>query len=191
VTGDDRVGQIGGRVRGASSDRGQFVLLAGVVVAVALVAMLTAYLQLGYHADVTASGSDRAVTDSTAFLDRATHTAARPLRGKHDWGHREAAVTAVRDRLRPRLATLERARVTQGVVVRAAFALSAADTWADDHCPGGSAGSERAFGPCVADRGVVVQERDGRTLVLAVGYDLNLTTRDGTAELTTVINATG
>ena len=34
------------------------VLLAGVVVALALIAMLVAYMQLGYHADVTSAGVD-------------------------------------------------------------------------------------------------------------------------------------
>jgi hypothetical protein len=167
--------------------RGQFVLLAGVVVALALVAMLTAYLQLGYQAQVS-QDTDRPIQDSRAFLDRATSEAARPLRGDHDWGQRGQAVTAMRDRLGPRLQTLERSRVDAGVVSRATVNASAATEWAGQYCPSGAG---RAFGPCEADRGVVVQERTGRTLVLAVAYDLTVTTEDGTTRLTTVVNATG
>lgn len=167
--------------------RGQFVLLAGVVVALALVAMLTGYLQLGYHADVANGHADRPVQDSTAFLERATHEEARVLRGNYDWTERERAVAAMRDRLRARLARLERARVTEGVVSRASFNASAANESVDDYC---RSGRGRAFGSCESRSGVVVQERTGRPLVLAVGYDLTVTTEDRTTRLTTVVNAT-
>lgn len=167
--------------------RGQFVLLAGLVVALALVAMLTAYLQLGYHADLVADGSERPVGDSADFLDRATFEATSPLRGEYAWSDRGEAVAAARDRLRSRLATLERARVVEGVVSRATFNATAASAWVARHCP---SGPDRQFGPCVADRGVVVQERTDRTLVLAVAYDLNVTTDGGATRLTTVANAT-
>lgn len=168
-------------------DRGQFVLVAGVVVALALVAMLTAYLQLGYHADVASRSADRPVQDATAFLDRSTHEEARTLRGEYSWSEREAAVTAMRARLRVRLETLERARVAEGIVSQATFNATVADEWEDDNCPSGPG---RVFGTCVADRGVVVQERAGRTLVLAVGYDLVVTTTERRTRLTTMVNAT-
>lgn len=167
--------------------RGQFVLLAGVVVALALVAMLTAYLQLGYHADVTGGTVDRPVRDSTGFLARATHEEARAVRGEYGWTDRDEAVTAVRDRLRARLETLERASLAEGVVSRTSFNASAAAEAVDEYC---RSGPGRAFGDCAADRGVVIQERTGRTLVLAVGYDLTVTTDSGSTRLTTVVNAT-
>jgi hypothetical protein len=164
--------------------RGQLVFLAGVVVALALVAMLVGYLQLGYHGDVTAASTDRPVRDSTAFLDRATHESARSVRGSYTWDDRGAAVTATRESLDPRLDTLERARVSEGVVSRVAFNVTAASEWAGSHCP---TGPGREFTSCSVDRGVVVQGRDGRTLVLAVGYDLTVTTEEGTTRLTTVV----
>lgn len=167
--------------------RGQFVLLAGLVVALAFLAMLTAYLQLGYHGDVAAGDVDRPVDDSTAFLARATHAEARALRGEFTWSEREAAVSALRDRLRIRLTTLERARVTTGIAVDVSFNDSVANQRVDEQCPSGSG---RAFGPCDADRGVVIQERTGRTLTLAVGYDVTVTTEDRTTRLTTSVNAT-
>jgi len=172
---------------GRRNDRGQFVLLAGVVVALALAAMLVAYLQLGYHADATASSTDRVIADSTAYLDRTTHEATRPLRGEYDWEERNAAVTVTRYRTGAGLGALERTRAADGVAVRATFNATAASQWAGTRC---SSGPGRPFGTCVADRGVVVQERVGRTLVVAVAYDLTVTTADGTTRLTTVVNAT-
>jgi len=163
------------------------VLLAGVVVALALVAMLVAYLQLGYHADVrTASVDDDAAADGRSYLQRAVHDAARALRDGYAWSERGQAVTAMRDRLRPRIRALQRSRVESGVVFTTEFNRTAAQRWATANCPGGRG---RAFGPCVADRGVVVQERGGRTLVLAVGYDLSVTTDDQQLRITTVTPA--
>jgi hypothetical protein len=170
-------------------DRAQFVLIAGVVVALALVAMLTAYLQLGYGADVRTTDFDRTVEDGRTYLDRATHGAARPLRGEYAWSQRGPAVTAVRNRLDPRLAELERSGVTEGVVYRTRYNQTVAQRWARTECPGG--GSDKAWGPCAADRGVVVQERAGQTQVLAVGYDLGVTTADYETNATVVVSTAG
>jgi len=174
---------------GERDDRAQFVLLAGVVVALALVAMLTAYLQLGYAADVRTTDTDRTLVDGRAYLDRATHGAARPLRGEYSWSERGQAVTGLRARLDPRLAELERSRVAEGVVYRTGYNQTVAAQWARAECPGGGAGSDRAFGACEADRGVVIQERAGRTLVLAVAYDLSVTREDEQTGATFVVNA--
>lgn len=168
--------------------RGQFVLLAGVVVALALVAMLTAYLQLGYHAGVASASGDRPVTDGQRYLERATSEAITPVRGQYGWDQRAAAVQTVRDRLAPRLDRLERSRVEQGMVTRASVNESAAAAWADANCPGGDG---RAFGSCRSDRGVVVQERADRTTVLAVAFDLSVTTSHGTTRLSTVVTVAG
>jgi hypothetical protein len=174
-----------------NTDRGQFVLLAGVVVALALVAMLTAYLQLGYAADVRTTDTDRTVVDGRAFLERATHAAARSVRGEYAWGERGQAVTALLGRLDPRLAELEQSRVNEGIVYRTGYNQTVAARWARAACPGGGPGSDRDFGPCEADRGVVVQERARRTLVLAVAYDLRVTTEEARTASTFVANASG
>ena len=168
------------------NDRGQFVLLAGVVVALALVAMLVAYLQVGYHADVASADDERTVTDGRFYLERATHESTRLIRGSYAWHERDQAVTAVRERLAPRLSTLERSRVADGVVYQTAFNKTAASAWARRNCP---SGPDREFGRCEAARGVVVQKRDGRTLALAVGYDLNVTTPDSETHLTVMVEA--
>jgi hypothetical protein len=163
------------------------VLLAGVVVALALVAMLVAYLQLGYHADVrTASVDDEAAADGRSYLQRATHDASRALRGEFTWTERGRAVTDARIRLQSRIRALQRSRVESGVAYTVDFNRTAAQRWATANCPGGPG---REFGPCVADRGVVAQQRGGRTLVLAAGYDLTVTTDRETVRLTVVVPA--
>lgn len=172
-----------GRTR-SRNRRGQMVLLAGVVVALALVAMLVAFLQLGYHADVETAGVDRdPIADGQSSLQRATHEASRALRGEYDWSDRDQAVTSVRNRLGPRLEQLQRSQVSSGTVYTAEFNQTAASQWAGANCPSGAG---REFGPCEADRGVVVQERNDRTLVLAVGYDLNVTRANQASRLTVV-----
>jgi len=167
----------------AGSRRGQLVLLSGVVVALALVAMLAAFLQLGYGGDA-ASTADEHLADADAYLQRVTHHVASDLRGEYSWGERERAVRAFHRGVEPQLATLERARATSGVAATVAFNDTAAGRWAAANCPGGPA---REFGPCRADDGVVVQERDGRTLVLAVAYDLSVVTEQSRTRLTTVV----
>jgi len=167
----------------AGSRRGQLVLLSGVVVALALLAMLAAFLQLGYGGDAATDGDGR-VTDAGAYLQRVTHDAASDLRGEYAWSEREQAVRELEQRLESDLATLERARAESGVVTTASFNRTAAGRWAADNCPSGPA---RDFGPCRVDEGVVVQERDGRTLVLAVAYDLTVATERSTTRLTTVV----
>lgn len=169
----------------SGDDRAQFVLIAGVVVALALVAMLTAYLQLGYGADVRTTDFDRTVEDGQAYLDRATHDAARPLRGEYAWSQRGPAVTTLRNRLDPRLAELERSGVTEGVVYRTSYNGTVAARWASAKCP--TAGPDRAWGSCAVDRGVVVQERAGQTQVIAVGYDLGVVTSDYETNATVVV----
>ncbi len=47
-------------------------------------------------------------------------------------------------------------------------------------------GPNRQFGGCQADRGVVVQNRDGETHVLAVAFNLRVTTELGWYEMTVV-----
>ena len=176
------------RGAGRDDDRGQFVLLAGVVVALALVAMLAAFLQLGYGADVRTTEGDRTVAEGRAVLERATHSSARSLRGAYAWGERGQAVTAFREGLDPRLADLQRSGATEGVVYHAAYNRTVATRWAAANCPGG--GPDRAFGACKADRGVIVQERAGRTLVLAAAYDLTVTTDDAQTNATFVVTTT-
>lgn len=164
--------------------RGQLVLLGAAVLAVALVPLVLAYLQLGYHADVAASADyDAPAATAERFLDRAVADATDPVAGTEDWSDRADAVDTVHARLDPHRRTLAESRVVSGTATRTAYNQSAARAWARSDCPGGP---DRQFGPCEARRGVVVQERAGETHVLAVALDVTVTTERGVRSLTVV-----
>ncbi len=148
-------------------ERSQLVLLAAVALAAALVPLTVAYLQLGYQATVDADRSP--IQDLQGTLDRALVDAADGVPDQYPWSDRTTAVTAVRDRLRPTLATLNTSRLDAGRAVAVTYNATRGQAWADSHCP---AGPDRQFGPCRVDRGVVVQDRAGRTHVLAVAVDV-------------------
>jgi len=163
--------------------RGQLVLIAALALVVALVPLVFAYLQLGYHGDIRPDEpADTAQAERT--LDRSLHDAVTGVDGTYSWSNRTAAVTAVRDRLDATSATLERSELSGGVVYDVSANETRATRWATRHCP---RGSDRQFGPCEADRGVVVQERSGRTHVLAVAIDVRATTDASETLLRTVL----
>lgn len=158
-------------------NRGQLVLLAAAALAIALVPMALAYLQLGYHGDVrTQPGTDDALPGVERTLDRALVTASADIPADYDWSERSAAVTTLRERLDPSLDSLRRARLDDGTAVGIAYNDTRARAWAADNCP---SGPDRNFGSCRADRGVVVQERDGGTHVLAVAVDVSVAEPNG------------
>lgn len=166
--------------------RGQLVLVAAAVVAVALAPVVVAYLQLGYHADVRAGAEfEDPAADATRLLERAVHGAAADHRGE-PWRRRAAVVAGVRADLEPRLATLEASRLDEGIAYRVVYNESAARSWARERCPRGPG---RAFGPCRVLDAVVVQERAGETTVLAVAFDLEVARDRGSAALTVVVEA--
>lgn len=167
--------------------RAQLVLAAAAVVAVALAPVVVAYIQLGYHADVTASEEyDAPARNAERLLERAVHDATAGVPENYAWDERELAVDAIRAALEPRLDALRSSRVESRTVYQVAYNQSAAAAWRDADCPGGP---NRQFGPCEADRGVIVQERANRTHALAVAFDVRVTTDDAEMRLTVVIRA--
>lgn len=168
-----------------SENRGQLVLVAAVLIIVALVPIVFAYLQLGYDADIEASG-DYAdpLANAERFLGRTVHEAGANISTDYAWDHRSSAITEVHDRLQPRILILERSQITEGIAYRVSYNNSAAVAWATRHCPSGPA---RQFGPCEIDRSVIVQERAGETHVLAVAFDVTITTERGRIEATVII----
>lgn len=163
--------------------RGQVVLLAALALAVALVPIVLAYLQLGYHADTASPAGTAPETDAERVLDRAVHDAATGIAGSYEWNRRSEAIQTVHDRLDPTIETLERSRLSSGIAYQISVNQSRANTWGQAHC---RSGPDRQFGPCESSRGIVVQERGGRTHVLAVAFDISVTTPDGERRLTTV-----
>jgi Asp-tRNA(Asn)/Glu-tRNA(Gln) amidotransferase A subunit family amidase len=166
-----------------SGGRAQVVLLAAVVVAVALVAMATAYHGLGYRGDTrvaTDLGAEDPVTTADRRLqrdvDRAAVGVVRP------WAQRTRTVADVRTALDASRRTLQRTGATRRHVYVVSENESVATDWADEDCPGGPM---RAFGPCLADGGVVVQERANETVL--VGVALDVTVRTAASETTAVL----
>lgn len=156
------------------NERGQLVLVAAAVAALALVPVAAAYLQFGYApavADVDTDHGERV----TRALDRIADGAAETATGSQ-WEDRERAVERVETSLAPRLDTVERARLGDGVVVNATYDGALAERV---DCPSGNG---RSFGECEVHGGVVVQERAGETVVVAVVFDVRVTTPDGTTQ---------
>jgi len=168
--------------------RGQLVLVAAAMAALALVPVAAAYLQFGYApavADPDPGHGERAA----GALDRLVDEAAERATGT-PWAERAAAVREYRAALGPRVTALERSRLGAGVAVTvtenetAAAAAAAGPAATGGGCPGGPG---RAFGACERDGGVVVQERANETVLVAAAYDVRVTTPDGTTAYTRVI----
>jgi hypothetical protein len=162
------------------------VLAAAAVIAVALAPVVLAYLQLGAHPDVRPPTPEPGA-DAGQFLEQATHEAGVSATGEA-WTDRSRAVETVRTSLAPRPRTLETSRVEQGTVYAVTYAPQVSAEWATEACPGGSG---RVIGDCRASEGVVVQERAGEPTVLAVGYDVTVTSGEARRELTFVAPVVG
>jgi hypothetical protein len=146
------------------------VLLAAVAVAVALAPLLFAYLQLGYHPEVAEPRSDHA-RDVERTLERELVDATAGVPGTYGWSDRTAAARTVRTRLAPTFEALNRSAVARSTLIQVSYNRSLAHRWAAANCPGGP---DRQFGPCEVDGGIVLQERAGRTHVIAVGVDVRI-----------------
>jgi hypothetical protein len=166
-------------------NRGQLVLVAAVVIVIALVPIVFAYLQLGYNADIEASG-DYAdpMANAEQLLGRAVHEAGANISTDYAWNRHSSAVTEVHDRLQSRILVLERSRITEGTAYHVSYNDSAAAAWITANCPTEPA---RQFGSCETDRGVIIQERAGETHVLAVALDVMITTNRGQIEATMIV----
>lgn len=164
-------------------ERGQLVLAAAAVIAVALTPVLFAYLQLGYHPDVSTDeqvSGERAV----AFLDRSVHDAAAATAGDYTWDERERMAAAMQDELRSSLETLETSRIRAGVSHRVEYNRTAATAWVTEHC---ERDAGRRFGACVAEGGIVLQERAGEAVFLAAAFDVTIVAPEGETVLTVVV----
>ena len=151
--------------------RGQLVLLAAATIALALVPVLLASLQLGYHADIDASATEEpGVRDVERTVAEVASETAPSVDGQ-DWPERESAADTFRDTLDNRLTSVTANVTDRGTVRQLSYNESAASSWIDDECP---TGDGRAFGPCERDDGIVVQERAGEVHVVAVAIDVTV-----------------
>ena len=171
------------------NDRAQLVLGAAALVAVALTPILFAYLQLGYSGDVAASGEyDAPVQNAQRVLSRGVHGAGSGVPESYRWQQRDAAISTVRTDLQGTLDSLRSSRVDSGTVYQVEYNESAARVWRQANCPDGP---NRQFGACEASRGVVVQNRDGETHILAMAFDVRVTMERGRYETTLVVETRG
>ncbi|WP_254838430.1 DUF7261 family protein [Natronomonas marina] len=168
-------------------ERGQLVLVAAAVVAIGLVPILLAYLQLGYHPDV-APEPDVSGEEAVDYLDRSVHDAADRTAGEYAWGQRAAMADAVRDEVDPDIESLETARLEEGVTYVVRYNDTAAAEWIDDNCV---TGDGKRFGNCAVDGGVASQERAGEAVLLAVAFDVRVVGPDGETTLTVVVDVGG
>jgi hypothetical protein len=168
-----------------NGNRGQLVLVAAVVIVVALAPIVFAYLQLGYNADIEASGEYAdPMANAERLLGRAVHEAGANISANYAWNRHSNAVTEVHDRLQPRILVLEQSRIAEGTAYHVSYNDSAATAWTTVNCPMGPA---RQFGSCETNRGVIIQERAGETHVLAVALDVVITTEQGRIEATMIV----
>lgn len=171
------------------ADRGQLVLLAAAAIALALFPLVMAYIQLGYAGDVAAEPTG---TDAAADLDRALDRAVHDAAGAVDTGtfaSGDEAAAAFRDRLRDDVDRLETARIEAGTAATITYEPSLAVEWVDDGAwRGGVAGD---FPEPSAHGGVVVQERAGEFVVVAVALEVRATEPDGTVSRDVVFEVAG
>lgn len=166
-----------------SSTRGQLVLVAALALALALVALGVAYLQLGYHDDIGAAGHEP-TAQLEATLERALDDAAREIPATYGWDERDEAEDAIRTELNDTIETLETSRLEDGHAYAIAPNATHASVWEQAHCPGGP---DRQFGDCAVTDAVVLQERGGRATVLAMSFDIVVTTPERELTVTTTI----
>ena len=157
------------------NERGQLVVLAAAALAVALVPVLTALMQLGYHPDVDPRAPDARPVEG---VDRTLHRALARLGDRvpatFSWAQRGRARAAVRAELGPLRDRLNRSRLAWGTAIAVTLNRSRARGVAGSDCPGGPA---RQFGRCVAIDGVVLQERSDRTHLVAAAVEVRVTRR--------------
>lgn len=164
-------------------ERGQLVLLAAIALALALVPLMVAYLQLGYHDDIGVASEPTPVEDAERMIDHGLHDATSDIGAEYSWQDRSAAVTTVRNRVDSTLSAVTHSALDDGGAYQITYNETRAQAWGQQECP---RGPDRQFGDCVADDGIVVQERADRTHVVAIALDVTVTypDTDGRVQIT-------
>ena len=164
---------------GSGADRGQIVLVAAAVVAVALLSMTLAYAQLGYDGDRTGAGSVEvaSVSEVDRSLTGSLRATAREVRrgDDHAWRDRRTVAERVAASLDADADRLERAHAEESRSLTVELDDAAATQWARERCPDGDG---REFGPCRVIDGVVVQERADETAVVAAAFRVRVVSPD-------------
>jgi hypothetical protein len=169
-------------------DRGQLVLVAAAMLALALIPLGFAYLQLGYHADIQAATAESSPGSETLrLLERAVHEAGDEAVGQ-PWAGRAGTAARVNSALAADIDAIEAAQVERGVATEVRQNATEAAEWTTANCPEGSG---RLFGDCETRGGLVLQERGNETHLLAVAFDVQIVSERGETTLTVVIRTVG
>jgi hypothetical protein len=160
------------------------VLVAAAVLALAILPLGFAYLQLGSHADVRAqTASDAPGQETVRLLERAVHAASGDAAGQ-PWAARSGAAAQANRSLDSDIDDIESAQVDRGIAADIRQNASAAAAWSAENCPSGGG---REFGACETSGGLVLQERASETHLLAVAFDLTVVSERGEIELVVVV----
>lgn len=144
----------------AVTGRAQLVVVAGAVVAVALIPVVVAAFQVG--GGPAPDPPEHRVRAVERTLETGVRTVAGTTRA-YAWEERVEASRALRSALAPTIAAMETGAA--GAVVNVTYAPATARDLAARRCP---RGPNRQFGPCAAVGGVILQERVGEPHVVAV-----------------------
>ncbi|MFC7071804.1 hypothetical protein ACFQJ7_10185 [Halovenus rubra] len=167
----------------SGDSRGQLVLIAALALTLVLVALGVAYLQLGYNEDVQ-TVEQRPASQIEAVLERIIDKTATDVPNMFHWSDRDTAAQAVRDELNATSDQLETSRLGAGHLYHITLNDTRTAHWESANCP---AGPNRQFGTCETIGGIAVQNRTGRTHVLAAAFDIMITTPNGETAVTVVI----
>jgi len=167
--------------------RGQVVLVAAAVVAVALAAMLLAAFQLGYQPATDSTGSADLSRVEEPLAD-AVRRGATDAAGRFPWRDRSDAAAVVRAEIRPTIERIERTGVGGDVVYRVELNDSVAPDVAPEVCP---RGEDRRFGECAAQGALLFQERAGEAHALGVVVEVRAVGPERTTTATLVVGSDG
>lgn len=176
-----------GSARRLGGRRSQLVLVAAGVIAIGLLPVVLAYTQLGYTGMAASEPTATAATDDALrAVERSAFAASEEAQAAAPWSARATVVDDVTARFDPRVRAIETGSVRRAVAHEVERNTSVATAWASTNC---SDGPNRDFGPCEAIDGVVVQERQGTTHVLAIVVDLRTVVEGVTHHGTYVLDA--
>jgi hypothetical protein len=147
------------------------VLVAAAVVAVALVAMLVAAVQLGYQPTPADASDASDLGDVERPLEKAVRRGATDAAGRFAWAQRDAAAAVALGHLRPAIEAVEGGGVAADVTYRVEQNDDAAAALASEVCP---RGEDRVYGECDAVGAFVLQERAGEAHLLGVVVDVRV-----------------
>lgn len=172
-----------------ANERAQLVLLAAAVIALALVPMVFAYMQMGYHGDIgTETESGDRLVDAERSLERAVRVASADIDGEYYWKNRDEAVDEFHASLAEDIQTIVELAHTDGIVIEIESEPAIVESRNETACP---SGPRRSFESCETAGNVLVQERAGEVAIIGAAYEIRVTGPDSRAKSSVMVNAFG